>query len=629
MADRGCSSAERPAEVSNARVRALVNNLLPREPPGSAARNTGAVATHATHEQASQPPALSRCRQCGSRLAHDQRYCIDCGQRRGPLAHAIGPLIGLPRPPLRTTGVASAAPDEPGAAGAAGPLGLGPFGHLSPPVTAVAVIALLAFGVLVGSAVTPTQQSSAVSPLIVAVSPAVPGAAASSSAAPSLPAPAQAGAPEAGTQVSTVVTTTSGAGTPASASQPSEPAPSSTPPPTALPAITHVFLIVLSDLGFNRAFGPGSQAPYLSKTLTRQGELVDNYFAVAGGELANEIALVSGQGPTPQTAANCPLYTDLAPGTAGPQGQLLGSGCVYPTRAQTLADQLTADGRAWKAYLEGIGGGGAGQPTACRHPALGLADPYRMPTAADPYVTWRDPFAYFHSVIDSANCANSVVGLEQLAPDLAAAPSTPALAYVVPDRCHDGSPEPCAPGQPSGPVAAESFLRQVVPEIEASPAYKAGGLIAITSDQAPQSGPEADSSGCCTSSPYPNLPPASAGVTGATGTTGATATTGATGASGPAGAGATTPSTGAGSGSGATGASETAGAGPASQVGGGKVGLLLISKFVKGASVNVIGQYNHFSLLASIEDLFGFSHLGYAGAPGLLVFDTSVYNAHH
>jgi hypothetical protein len=54
--------------------------------------------------------------------------------------------------------------------------------------------------------------------------------------------------------------------------------------------------------------------------------------------------------------------------------------------------------------------------------------------------------------------------------------------------------------------------------------------------------------------------------------------------------------------------------------------LLLISKYVKPGSVNVTGEYNHFSLLASIEDLFGLSHVGYASAQGLLAFDSSVYN---
>jgi hypothetical protein len=277
---------------------------------------------------------------------------------------------------------------------------------------------------------------------------------------------------------------------------------------------------------------------------------------------------------------------------------------VYPRPALTLADQLAADGRAWKAYVEGIGKGGLGQPTTCPHPMLGSPDANQTPSPEDPYVTWRDPFVYFHSVIDDATCASSVVGLDRLAPDLAAASKTPSLAYIVPDRCHDGSDEPCAPGQSSGLAAADAFLKKVVPEIESSPAYKTGGLIAITFDQAPQSGANADSSSCCITPAYPNLP------TGTTGTTGATGTTGPMGATGP------------------TGATGTTGTTTATPAGGGKVGLLLISKYVKPGSINVTGEYNHFSLLASIEDLFQLSHLGYAGTQGLLAFDTSVFNAH-
>ena len=101
------------------------------------------------------------------------------------------------------------------------------------------------------------------------------------------------------------------------------------------------------------------------------------------------------------------------------------------------------------------------------------------------YVTWRDPFVYFHSLIDNPTCTSRVVGLDQLAPDLKAPTRTPALAYIVPDRCHDGSDEPCAPGAPSGLAAADAFLSKTVPQIESSAAYKAGGLIAITFDQAP------------------------------------------------------------------------------------------------------------------------------------------------
>jgi hypothetical protein len=56
--------------------------------------------------------------------------------------------------------------------------------------------------------------------------------------------------------------------------------------------------------------------------------------------------------------------------------------------------------------------------------------------------------------------------------------------------------------------------------------------------------------------------------------------------------------------------------------------LLLISKYVKPASLNVTGEYNHFALLRSIENLFGLKPLGYAAAPGLLAFDSSVFNAY-
>jgi phosphatidylinositol-3-phosphatase len=565
------------------------------------------------------PSSYSSCQECGARLAYDQRYCVECGARRGPLPLATAKLIGA-APPDRT-GEADRDGDSEDGEAAGGFVG-GALAGLSPAAAGVAVMALLAFGVLVGSAVSPLGQSAAVAPILVAVSPrtnaSTPPSSASATPAPSPPAAASSAA--SGLPSATVEEVASPAGTitvssPSSAST----SPSSTKPfpePTGLttptlPPIKNVFLIVLSGQGFDAAFGVSSQAPYLSKTLTRQGELVDNYYAVTGGELANEIALVSGQGPTPQTAVNCPLYTEITPATMGTQGQILGSGCVYPRQVLTLGDQLTDNGQTWKAYIEGEGAG-ASEPSACSHPTLGSADANQTPTLADPAVTWRDPFLYFQTVIDNPTCVSSLVGLGQLAPDLASASTTPALAYVVPDRCDDGSPEPCAPGAPSGLVPAEGFLRKVVPEIEASPAYKSGGLIAITFDQAPQSGPNADSTGCCITSAYPNLP---SGSTGPTGPSGPTGTTGESGSTTPAGA------------TGSSGASGATGTSTGTPAGGGQVGLLLLSKYVKPGSLNTIGQYNHFSLLASIENLFGLSHLGYAGAPGLLVFDKSVYNA--
>jgi len=536
------------------------------------------------------------CAGCGSVLASNQRYCLECGTRRVPLPPLVAAQIGA----LEQQGFAEAA-EEARPLGSDGAAALAAEAEVAeepsledrfmpgPRIAAVAVMGLLAFGVFLGSATSPLAQSAGVAPILLDEGTSATTPSASPAASP------ETAAPEAGTSptASAPARSSALAAAPApteeseAAEEPSSTSPKSSPPPEipiepALPPVKYVFMIVLADQGFSETFGPTSPAPYLAKTLRGQGELLSNYYAVTQGDLANEIALISGQGPTPQTAANCPNYTEIAPGTPATEGQLSGSGCVYPSATTTLPGQLAAAGKTWKAYVEGISNASAGQPGSCRHPALGGPDGNQSPLAGDAYETWRNPFVYFDSLTASAECVQDDVGLEQLQPDLGAASSTPAFSYIVPSACHDGSEVPCAPGQPAGLAAAEPFLKTVVPEIEASPAYKEGGLIAITSDQAPQSGPNADSSSCCGTPQYPNLPASSAP---------------------PPGGGAVKP----------TG-------------GGGHVGLLLISPYVKPGSVDETGYYNHFSLLLSIEELFGLKPLGYAANPAVSGFGSAVYN---
>jgi hypothetical protein len=361
---------------------------------------------------------------------------------------------------------------------------------------------------------------------------------------------------------------------------------------TKLPPVKHVFVVMLDDQPYATVFGPASPAHYLTGTLEHKGELLVRYYAVAHQQLANGIALLSGQGPTPQTAENCPTYENVTPGTIGAEEQVSGQGCVYPNSTQTLAGQLTAKHLTWKAYLEGMdegaggtagtgagagasGSGAGGADGACGHPALGAADPTSTatPPAGQTYATWRNPLVYFHSVIDSAECASDDVGINELSSDLASAKSTPSVAYIVPDLCNDGNATPCAPGAPAGMTPADGFLQKVIPEITGSKAYKENGLLVITVDEAPSSGEYADSSSCCGQPAFPNLP----------------APTGALG-----------------------------------KPGGGQVGALLLSPFIKGGNLNQ-DSYNHFSLLRTIEDLFGLSHLGYAGGKEVGSFAPSLF----
>ena len=517
------------------------------------------------------------CAACAAAFAGDQRYCLECGARRGPLPPAIAArLAALLRRDRGEDATEGEATQEPAAS---------PGFIPSPRAAAVAVIGMLALGVLLGSATSQLAQSAGLTSILLEVAPS----ASSPASEPSEPSETASAATEPATETAAPPATTSSvplAAAPAAEEPapetPKAPQPPEIPAAETLPPITHVFLIVLGENGYEETFGESSPAPYLAKTLRGQGELLSNYYAVTKGDLANQIALVSGQGPTVETAANCSNYTDIAPGTISTGGQVEGSGCVYSAATPTLPGQLAAKKMKWKAYVEDIGNG-AGQPTTCRHPTLGGPDGSQAPLPGDAYETWRNPFVYFHSLIDGAECTQSDVGLDQLAPDLRVATNTPTLSYIVPNACHDGGEQPCEPGQPSGPVAAESFLRTVVPEIEASPAYKEGGLIAITSAQAPQTGPHADPSACCIAPQYPNMPVGTPPATGA---------------------GAVKPSG-----------------------GGGRVGLLLISPFVKPGSVNETGYYNHFALLRSIEELFSLEPLGYAAELALTGFDSTVYNA--
>jgi phosphatidylinositol-3-phosphatase len=250
-------------------------------------------------------------------------------------------------------------------------------------------------------------------------------------------------------------------------------------PPKPKPArIKHVFVIALDGPG-NEAFAPASAARYLSAQLRPQGTLLSGYTTLGGGELADEIALISGQAPNPATSAGCTTYSDF-PNGAKPDanGLIAGSGCVYPIIALTLPDQLTSAGLTWRAYVEGMGAV-AGAPATCRHPGPGAPDPTAAPGRTDEYATRHNPFVYFHSLLDLGDCSANDIALDHLGSDLTAIRTTPNLAFIAPNLCDGGGEQPCLDGTPGGLGAADAFLNQWVPRITQSPAYRADGLLVI------------------------------------------------------------------------------------------------------------------------------------------------------
>jgi len=165
------------------------------------------------------------------------------------------------------------------------------------------------------------------------------------------------------------------------------------------------------------------------------------------------------------------------------------------------------------------------------------------------------------------------VNLERLPQDLASASTTANYIFITPNLCSDGHDVHCIDGRTGGLTAIDQFLRRWVPLIEAASAFLADGMLVITFDESDGAGADG-SSACCGEKRLPGarFPP---------------------GFSGP---------------------------------GGGRVGAIVLSKFVKPGTVSAV-SYNHYSLLRTVEALFGLPYLGYAAEKGLQVFGADVFSA--
>ncbi len=360
--------------------------------------------------------------------------------------------------------------------------------------------------------------------------------------------------------------------------------------------IRHVFVIVLENEGFTTTFGANSKAPYLSKTLTSQGVLLQNYYGTGHASLDNYIAMISGQAATPDTRNDCQTYKDFAMTGVTADGQAIGQGCVYPSSIKTIADQLTAAGKTWRAYMGDMGNDPNRESATCGHPLINTTDmtqtaekPSSTVPLGDAYATRHNPFAYFHSIIDSPICQTGVVNLNQLTQDLKSVATTPNLAFITPNLCDDGHDGPCANGQPGGLVSADAFLQKWVPLITSSPAFLRDGLLIITFDEggatiAVNSNNQVvvtfQGQACCNEQPGPNVGsfPQSSPIPG---TNYVLVTNG---------------------------------------YGGDQTGTVLLSPFLKPGTVSAT-FFNHYSMLKTIEDIFDIrEHLGYAGQQDLLGF---------
>lgn len=342
-----------------------------------------------------------------------------------------------------------------------------------------------------------------------------------------------------------------------------------------LPPIRHVFLVVLENKSFEAAFGPGSPAPYLARTLPARGALLTHYYATGHWSLDNYIAMVSGQAPNPATQGDCPQPIEFQASNRGldPHGQLLGLGCVYPAIVKTLPDQLEPAGFTWKGYMEDLDRSPTrDDPQTCTAGRIGQADQTEHAAPGDQYAAKHDPFVYFHTILDNpTRCAARIVSLNELAVDLRRIATTPNYSFITPNLCNDGHDLRCADGETGGLVGINRFLEKWVGVITGSPAFRKDGLLIITFDESDGQAPDAFDS-CCNERPLPTDP------------------------------------------------NQPGFQGP----GGGRVGAVLLSPYIRPGTKSSV-PYNHYSLLRTVEDIFDVGHLGYAAEPGLRPFGRDVF----
>jgi phosphatidylinositol-3-phosphatase len=217
----------------------------------------------------------------------------------------------------------------------------------------------------------------------------------------------------------------------------------------------------------------------------------------------------------------------------------------------------------------GLSWGGYAEDMAapCQHPALNTPDSTQTATAASQYAARHNPFVYFHSIVDSPTCTAHDLPLDRLQSALDTH-TVPNLTFITPDLCSDGHDATCAnPAQRGGYGGIDDFLSTWVPRIQSSAAYQRDGALFITFDES-----ESGAEGCCVED-HPDTPNAGGQTLGP---------------------------------------------------GGGRTGTIVLSPFVSPGTTTAT-PYNHYSLLRTVEDIFGLGRLGYAARS--TAFGADVFNA--
>jgi len=195
-----------------------------------------------------------------------------------------------------------------------------------------------------------------------------------------------------------------------------------------------IFTIVFENEDADNVISPAN--PYFQKLADDYGR-PRAYVSGVHPSLPNYVMMTSGT-QNGVTTDSDPAYNVTIPGT------------------DNIADQLDAASIPWRAYMEGMG-------DPCKTQSDGL------------YSAHHDPFLYYWDMrMQPDRCAKQIVDFDaSFAADLAS--NAYRFMWITPNMCNDIHNCPTQTG--------DAWLAKVVPQIMASPGYKAGGAIFILFDE--------------------------------------------------------------------------------------------------------------------------------------------------
>jgi hypothetical protein len=208
-----------------------------------------------------------------------------------------------------------------------------------------------------------------------------------------------------------------------------------------VPALDHVFVIVLENHNSYASFGSNGildnpVAPHI-RALANRYNVATNYNAVWHPSLPNYLAMITGDWTGTDVLGTGHTYpAGSAVGISDDDSPSSNASIDLPPPANaskhrwrvnlpSLAGQLVSVGKDWRAYLQNITEAGTQ-----------VANWPGDNNTAKLYAVKHNPFPYVAEVQDSPAQFAKQVPIEQLFSDVATR-RAPALSYIVPDQCRD------------------------------------------------------------------------------------------------------------------------------------------------------------------------------------------------